>query len=59
MNMSRICLRMNWCKRGVVFVQADAPWASFAVEDRRVITGQNPASGGAVADLLIQAIGRP
>ena len=46
-------------KRGVVFVQADAPWASFAVEDRRVITGQNPASGGAVADLLIQAIGRP
>lgn len=46
-------------KRGGGFVQADAPWASFAVEDRRVITGQNPASGGAVADLLIQAIGRP
>lgn len=46
-------------KRGAVFVQADAPWASFAVEDKRLITGQNPASGAAVADLLIQAIGRP
>ncbi len=45
-------------KRGAVFVQAGAPWASFAVEDSRVVTGQNPASGGAVADLLIQAIAR-
>ncbi|MDO9237255.1 MAG: type 1 glutamine amidotransferase domain-containing protein [Aquabacterium sp.] len=46
-------------QRGANYVKADAPWAAFAVEDRRVITGQNPASGGAVADLLIQAIGRP
>ena len=45
-------------QRGAIFVQADAPWASFAVEDHRLITGQNPASGGAVADLLIQAIGQ-
>ncbi len=43
-------------KRGANFVQADAPWASFAVEDSRIITGQNPASGGAVADLLIAAL---
>ena len=26
------------------------------VEDQRLITGQNPASGGAVADLLIEAL---
>lgn len=39
--------------RGAVYQKADKPWAAFAVEDRRVITGQNPASGGAVADLLI------
>lgn len=36
--------------------EADNPWASFAVEDARVITGQNPASGGAVADLLLAAL---
>lgn len=27
---------------------------AFAVEDNRVITGQNPASGGAVAELVLQ-----
>ncbi|AZN35061.1 type 1 glutamine amidotransferase domain-containing protein [Iodobacter ciconiae] len=45
-------------KRGASYVKADEPWATFAVEDQRVITGQNPASGGAVADLLIKAIAR-
>lgn len=45
-------------KRGAKYVKASEPWAAFAVEDRRVITGQNPASGGPVADLLIQALGR-
>ena len=39
--------------RGAVYQKPDQPWASFAVEDSRVITGQNPASGGAVADLVI------
>lgn len=39
--------------RGAVYQKADKPWAAFAVEDSRVITGQNPASGGVVADLLI------
>lgn len=45
-------------KRGAKYMKASEPWAAFAVEDRRVITGQNPASGGPVADLLIQALGR-
>ncbi|MDZ8184205.1 MAG: type 1 glutamine amidotransferase domain-containing protein [Nostoc sp. ChiSLP02] len=42
--------------RGAVYKKADKPWASFAVADTRVITGQNPASSGAVADLLIAAL---
>jgi putative intracellular protease/amidase len=39
-----------------VYKKADEPWASFAIEDNRLVTGQNPASGGAVADLLITAL---
>ncbi|MEB3192026.1 MAG: type 1 glutamine amidotransferase domain-containing protein [Snowella sp.] len=42
--------------RGAIYKKADEPWAPFAVEDQRLITGQNPASGGAVADLLIAAL---
>lgn len=42
--------------RGAIYKKADEPWAAFAVEDQRVITGQNPASTGAVADLLIAAL---
>lgn len=42
--------------RGALYEKADQPWASFAVEDNRVITGQNPASGGAVADLVISTL---
>lgn len=42
--------------RGAIYKKADEPWATFAVEDQRLITGQNPASGGAVADLLIAAL---
>lgn len=45
-------------RRGARYVKAAEPWAAFAVADQRVVTGQNPASGGAVADLLIQALGR-
>ncbi len=30
----------------------------FAVEDNRVITGQNPASGGLVAELVLQHINK-
>jgi putative intracellular protease/amidase len=42
--------------REAIYKKADEPWAAFAIEDQRVITGQNPASGGAVADLLIAAL---
>jgi len=42
--------------RGARYAKAELSWAPFALEDARVITGQNPASGGPVADLLIQAL---
>lgn len=42
--------------RGAIYKKADQPWVAFAIEDQRVITGQNPASGGAVADLLLAAL---
>lgn len=42
--------------RGAVYQKADQPLAAFAVEDNSVITGQNPASGGAVAELVIAAL---
>ena len=42
--------------RGATYKKADQPWAAFAIEDGRLITGQNPASGGAVADRLIAAL---
>lgn len=31
-------------------------WAAFAVADDRVVSGQNPASGGAVAKKVIQIL---
>lgn len=40
-------------KRGANYKKADEPWQTFAIEDGRLVTGQNPASGGAVADLVI------
>lgn len=42
--------------RGAIYKKADQPWVAFALENQRLITGQNPASGGAVADLLITAL---
>ncbi|MCS6317453.1 MAG: type 1 glutamine amidotransferase domain-containing protein [Nitrospira sp.] len=42
--------------RGAMYTKADQAWAPFAVEDDRLITGQNPASGGVVADRLIAAL---
>jgi putative intracellular protease/amidase len=33
-------------------------WQSHAVRDGKLITGQNPASSGAVAALVLQALGR-
>ncbi|ANI30195.1 peptidase C56 [Yersinia entomophaga] len=45
-------------KRGAQYQKADKAWDAFAVADRRVITGQNPASGGAVADEVLKALGK-
>ncbi len=42
--------------RGASYVKADAPWLPFAIEDNRLVTGQNPASGGPVANLVIAAL---
>lgn len=42
--------------RGAVYQKAAKPWAVFAVEDKRLVSGQNPASGGAVAELLLKAL---
>lgn len=42
--------------RGAIYQKAKEPWAAFAVEDKRLISGQNPASGGAVAELLLKAL---
>ena len=42
--------------RGAIYQKAPEPWAAFAVEDGRLISGQNPASGDAVAELLIKAL---
>jgi len=42
-------------ERGAEF-QKTIPYTSFAIQDKHLITGQNPMSGGAVADLLIQAL---
>jgi putative intracellular protease/amidase len=39
--------------RSALYQQAEQPWPSFAVEDGRLITGQDPALGGAAADLVI------
>jgi len=43
-------------RRGAIYQKAERPWESFAVSDRRVVTGQNPASGGAVAELVLQQL---
>lgn len=43
-------------KRGANYVKAEQPWLPFAVEDRRLVTGQNPASGGPVADRVLAAL---
>ncbi len=43
-------------KRGAVYKKAAEPWAPFAVADQRVVTGQNPASGGPVAELVLKEL---
>ena len=45
---------MNLLKWRNLRKSSAAAWEAFAVEDNRVITGQNPASGGPVAELVLQ-----
>lgn len=42
--------------RGAIYQKAAEPWAVFVVQDGRLISGQNPASGGAVAELLVKTL---
>lgn len=42
-------------KRGAYFIKK-RPFSSFAIADNRLITGQNPMSGEAVAHLVIDAL---
>jgi len=44
-------------KAGAVFVE-QAPWQSHIVEDRELITGQNPASSKAIAEALIKRLAK-
>ncbi|MDU9394125.1 type 1 glutamine amidotransferase domain-containing protein [Pseudomonas japonica] len=43
-------------KRGAVYTKAAEPWAAYAVADQRVISGQNPASGAPVAELVLKEL---
>lgn len=45
-------------KRGAIYKKAAEPWLEFAVADQRVITGQNPASGKAVAESVLKELAR-
>ncbi|QPG75971.1 hypothetical protein FOA43_003357 [Brettanomyces nanus] len=42
--------------KGGIYVQTKKLWDSFAVTDGRLISGENPASAGAVADQLLTAL---
>ncbi|WP_010290067.1 type 1 glutamine amidotransferase domain-containing protein [Kurthia massiliensis] len=42
-------------RKGANYVKSD-DWAEFAVVDNRVVTGQNPASGAAVAKKVIHLL---
>ena len=42
-------------KNGGIYSKKEA-WASYAVEDGLLITGQNPASSEAVAELLVKKL---
>jgi len=43
-------------KRGAHYQKAFFPFTSYAVTDDRIITGQNPESGGAVANALLKRL---
>ncbi|KEK23364.1 type 1 glutamine amidotransferase domain-containing protein [Bacillus gaemokensis] len=43
-------------KKGAIYQKAEQPWEAYAIEDNRLITGQNPASGGPVAELVLKQL---
>jgi putative intracellular protease/amidase len=42
---------------GGEYSKAESDWVEYAVQDGRLITGQNPSSSKAVASLVIEALG--
>jgi putative intracellular protease/amidase len=42
--------------KGANYVKAEKPFTEFAVEDKHIVTGQNPQSGGACGALVLQLI---
>lgn len=42
--------------RGAIYEKAENPWEAYVIADSRIITGQNPASGGPVADLVLEKL---
>jgi putative intracellular protease/amidase len=44
-------------ERGARYEQGPTNWESFVVRDGRLISGQNPASSGAMADAVLAALG--
>lgn len=42
--------------RGANYIQAEQDFTSFAVTDGRLVTGQNPQSGGAVGEQVLKAL---
>lgn len=42
--------------RGAHYVKADQDFVSFAVSDGRLVTGQNPQSGGAVGEKVLEIL---
>jgi len=45
-------------KRGAIYQKASAPWADFALVDGRVVTGQNPSSGGSVGKKVLEILAK-
>lgn len=43
-------------KRGAIYRKADKPFTEFAVADGRLVTGQNPQSGAAVAEKVLSVL---
>lgn len=51
-------LQFELQRLGARYEKADAIWGSHVVEDRSVITGQNPYSSAALADAFLAALGK-